>query len=611
MPRRTQIMQKVPWTGGINTSVDPGVLNSNDLVQADNVEFTVNGTRLKRQGRDYFDTAIPASASRSSSGTTRTVVFASSVGIVGPPVDDIIAVGESITISGAGSASYNGTFTVASVSTTTITFTGVGSLTEGSTADTGMTVTRNYDIIGLHDLWYYDTGNSVKAQEVVALTSQGLLFKYDANGKRTIIPMSGTGATAFASNPSRADLRTYNNKLIFCTDGAGNVPKYYDPNGTLEWKDVVGAPDGEFCMEHLGRLFMNDKADPDKLHFCETYDDTLWQGNGDSGALFLGAGDGDHVGISCIKPPFKGRLFVSKGQKEYQIVGETPEEFFVQEMTNGVGAVSHRSAVSVDYEDVYHISRRGIHSISTTDQFGDFAGSYLSREIQPTFNEWTPGKLNLSQGVYLSNKNSVAWIVAEKGQTKPNAVWLFNPTIQSNEGAPGVWYRWPGVNAQSIATYNSSGTQKVMFGNNAGRLLLSDNGDYTDLTNTAITWRVKTGIVYPDNNPQTLKAFKKFGLLYKPKGAFNFTAYFSVDNGDPQVLVFEQDAGGDLLGSEFVLGSSILGANAQLAPFMKDVSGHGRGCTIEIFQTGTEAQIELYGYIIEYEPMDVADAIDT
>jgi hypothetical protein len=527
-------------------------------------------------------------------------------------------VGEKLTISGAGNNNYNTTAAiVASVTTTTITndtitytFSGAGSLAEGSTAATSTSVTRNYDIIGVHDLWYFDSGNNVKTHALMALTSQGLLFKYDSSGRRVKVPMSGSGATALVSDPARADLRTYNNKLIFCTNGVGNTPKYYDPNSTLEWKDVVGAPDADFSMEHLGRLFMNDKLDPDKLHYCETFDDSKWQGLGDSGALYIGISDGDNVGINCIKPPLKGRLFVCKGRKEYQIVGDAPENFLPQEMTGSVGAASHRSAVSYDYEDVFHVSMKGVHSISATDQYGDFAGAYASRKIQRTFNEWPEEKLNLVQGTYLSQSNSIAWIIPERGATKPNAVWLYNPSLQSEQGV-GEWYRWPSTNFQSIGTYLQSSIERPVFGTNAGRIVMGSRGTYTDYTNTPIVFRIKSGAIYPDGNPQTMKAFKKFGLLYKPKGEFSFTAYFSVDNQPAQAVSFAQNVQGDILGTTFTTGVSILGADAKLAPFVKDVIGHGRGCTIEIFQSGIDGQIEIYGFIIEYEPMDVADAVDT
>lgn len=614
MPRRTQIFQQVPWSGGVNTSVDAGMVGPNDLVQADNVVFGVTGVRTSRQGFDYFDTAIPAVVSRSSTGTTRTITFASNI-TGGSPNDSIIVVGEKLTIAGTSNANYNTTAAiVASVSGATITYTfaGAGSLSESTTASTATTVTRNFSYIGTLDFWYYDTSNHTKVQEQIVVSSQGYIFKYDSSGRRTQITMSGAGATAFATTPTKVDMRAFNNKVIFTFDGYGNTPKYYDPTVANEWKDLTGSPpDASIMMEHLGRLFMNDKLYLDRLHYCETFDETKWQGVGDSGAIDIAQEDGDSNGITCIQPPFKGLLLVSKGSRQWKIAGDTPEDFWPVEMTSGLGAISHKGAVAFDTEDQFFVSRRGIHSVAATDKFGDLASAYASRKIQNTFNDWAVNSLSKTQGVYLSRINSIAWIVTEDGEDEPNAIWLYNPTIQTDNGEQGVWFRWPNMNARCIAKRIHSNTERVIIGDNQGRLLLGQNGGYTDKSSIAIPLRLKSGTIYADGRLDTIKAYKKLSMIYKPKGNYSFTVYFRVDDFPPQAVVYTQGTGGDILGDTFTLGSSLLGQNAQLAPFAKDVYGHGRGCSIEVLQSNVEAQVEIYGYIIEYESEMPADRVET
>lgn len=62
MARRTQIFQQIPWNGGLNSSVDSGIIPSTDLTIADNVLFSSSGSRLKREGFSYYDKVsdIPA-----------------------------------------------------------------------------------------------------------------------------------------------------------------------------------------------------------------------------------------------------------------------------------------------------------------------------------------------------------------------------------------------------------------------------------------------------------------------------------------------------------------------------------------------------------------------
>jgi hypothetical protein len=620
MPRRTQVFQLAPWTGGVNSSVDPGVLPANDLVQADNVLFSTHGTRLKREGFSYFDSSLPACTKRSSSGTTRTLVFASSIHSAAP-VDHKLVVGERIEVTLAGDTRYNcSRGTIASITTTTITndtitytFSGATSVTESIIADTTATVARDYSIIANRDVWYYNASNVAKEQIHVAVTSDGLLFKYDDAGRRTQITKDAS-ATAFAVTPlTSAQIDTFNNIVILTFAGVGNTPKKFDPlDVSCLWYDLANAPDASIMRQHLGRIWMNDKTDPDRLNFSETFEPEIWLGNGDSGALYVAATDGDTLGISTIMPPYKGVLIVSKGDSVYQIVGEAPEEFQILPMTGGFGSISHQAAVAVDMDDVYFLSRRGFHSVVATNAKGDFDAAFLSKKIQPTFNSWHKPAHATMQGVYLSEINSVAWCVSEQDAMAGTSLWLFNPTIQDpQDGTQGVWYRWPSLNPQSICVRLDNDQKRLVIGNDAGRLLMSSNGTYSDVGSTGIPFRIKSGTIYPDGNPQTVKAFKKLTLLFKPRSRFNFTAYFKVDGNPAQAVTFSQHVTGDLLGSTFILGSSSLGTDAILAPVTKDVYGHGRGFSVEIFQTSADAQVEIYGLMVEYEGADLADEVNS
>jgi hypothetical protein len=103
--------------------------------------------------------------------------------------------------------------------------------------------------------------------------------------------------------------------------------------------------------------------------------------------------------------------------------------------------------------------------------------------------------------------------------------------------------------------------------------------------------------------------FKRVTFYFRPVGDYSFTTYFKVDNQSPQALTFSQTADADTLGGEFILGTSMLGNSATLAPYTQQVEGVGRGCSLEVFQSGVEAQVEIYGYSIEYELADVADEV--
>jgi hypothetical protein len=78
---------------------------------------------------------LSATATRSSNGRVRTIVFSSDV-------SSLIAAGMRIEVTGASEEAYNGEFIVSEVSTTTIKYSASTSLSEASTADTGITTKK-------------------------------------------------------------------------------------------------------------------------------------------------------------------------------------------------------------------------------------------------------------------------------------------------------------------------------------------------------------------------------------------------------------------------------------------------------------------------------------
>ncbi len=581
------------------------MIPSQDLVIADNMIFATSGSRLKREGLSYLDalSAIPNVITRSSSGTTRTLVFDASVSTSGPDNHKLV-VGEAFTSTG-GPASYNGNYVVASITTTTITndtitYTAVGSLNESDTADTAITLTRNYSIIAIHDYWRSDSSN-VKVQSLVIATSQPKFFKFDADGRRTEIV---NGGTALAVDPEAINTEVINDNLVLATDNPNDVPKKYNPDDSSDVEDLGGTPPPfSLCRVHLARLWTNDLEVRERLHYSATGNPEAWEGQEDSGYLEINPGDGDSEGITIIHPPFKGVLFVTKGRKTYRIEGNSPENFRPVEVSLGIGGIGQRTAVPVDLDEIVYASQKGIHALSATDTYGDFEGAFLSKKIQKTFNEFNKGRLRYIQGAYLPDLNSVAFAVSEGSDSTNNDIYFYNFLTKE-------WYRWPNISCQALGTkLNSDGETKLLMGTSNGRVLEAQNNTYSDFGTLGIAYRVKTGTIYVDGNPHSVKGFKRLTFLYKPIGDYEFTCTVRIDNYDPQAYSFAQESSSDLLGSTFVVGSSELGVSGILSPYSVQIEGFGRGLTLEITQSGAAEQVEIYGVIIEYEPADLAQEV--
>jgi len=276
----------IPWKGGLNLSIDSTVLNTQQVVKADNIIQDIDEIKKKREGIKFFDDA-------SSSGES---------------------------------------------------------------------------IIGLVDYWRTDSAGA-KDQILVGVSSNGNMYRYDDTGARTTLTVDDTAIT----NPTRVSFQVMNDILIIGFDGSTNVPKKYNPDDSANVKDLGGSPPNFlFVSEHLGRLWTNDKNNPERFHYSSTGTIEEWNGTTDSGALDIFPGDGDPEGITGIFPSFKGSIFVAKLTKLYEISGLTPESFAINPISMGVGVSSHASIITVDQDDIFFASQRGFHSLAATAAFGNF-----------------------------------------------------------------------------------------------------------------------------------------------------------------------------------------------------------------------------------------------
>lgn len=429
--------------------------------------------------------------------------------------------------------------------------------------------------------------------------------------------------TAYGATMPTAEIDTvrstvFNERLILFFSGAGNYPVIYNPEDSTKYQLLVPnlggtgglqMPDASFGFVHLSRIWTNDKANIDYLHYCETFDETQWLGFGDSGAIPINPGDGDPEGILNAYV-YKGFVVVAKKDSRHRVLGDSPENFQRETISNGMGNEGPFS-IAVDEVDVFFASKRGFHSQQITDQYGDTNAAYLSADIKPSFVSFEAEKLNLIQGAYIPELNSVAMSITERGGQNPEDIWLYNIEAEvPGKQKPGAWYRWPNQSCTALSRRFISGKHKLIFGTTEGRVVQAQKeNDFTDFGTTGIQFQIKSGTIYPGGDPQTWKAFKRITMIYRPKGNFSFAVLAKIDNQQSQGFAFNEISGLDLLGETFVLGTSILGSSNTLAPFTFTMEGYGRGVTLTITQPTADEQIEIWGFVIEWEPADLQQEV--
>lgn len=457
-------------------------------------------------------------------------------------------------------------------------------------------VTGSTVVVATHDFWF---GTTVRSQMKVAVHSDGKVYSYTNNGVRTQLTDTGT---AWTGTLTSASLLTFGNKVFIAVSGAANVMKYWDGAGNLV--DVPGTPPkASILREHLGRIWCNDKSNPDMVYYSPTGDYTQWMGLGDSGGFPIGEGDGDPIGINGISPTFKATLFVGKLTKLYKVSGYAPEEFFVEKISDGIGFVSHNAIAPIDQDDLYFVSEKGVHSMNAVQAYGDFASTYVSVDIQKTFNDsFNKGRLQNVWASYNPQINEVAFTFSSAGVSHSDQFWLYHIPKKN-------WHRWPGLSCESLVLANDSDKKRWYIGTNVGRVSKTFNGSNYDVDNTganqSVPYHLTTGNIYVDGDAYSLKAFKSFTLFYKPSGSHTITANFTVDNyavSSENSLSFAEVNSTALVGSTFITGSSVVGSEVVLAPYTRHIDGIGRGCKIDLTQSSSNGSVEIQGFAIEWEP---------
>jgi hypothetical protein len=446
---------------------------------------------------------------------------------------------------------------------------------------------------GLIDYWANVA--SVKTQRIVGVTSEPAIYSYTSAGTRTALTKHST-ATALVAGFSYVSMEVINEDLIIAFDNATSPKKWDNQSGT-EWKDLAGSPPNfAFSRGHKNRLFAAGvKANPDRLYYSSVDNHEEWNGAGTSGAIDIKPGDGDPEGITAIFPTIKGALFVAKRDRLYRVDTTSADDadWSVTEVSAGIGCAGHNLVAAVGQDDVVYVSDKGVHALSTTAAYGDFVASFLSKNTQKEMNDWNKARFKAMQLCYVPEISSVVIAVSPEGFGENAELHLYNVDDKG-------WYRFPDIYAGSICRAKLDSRDVLLMGNNAGRLSQLTNNTINDY-GAAIPWRVKTGVIYPDGSPKTVKGFKKLSLFYKPKLDSTITAKFKIDNYAEQSLSFDIEGEYDLLGSTFVLGSSVLGLQQALPAVTLPVDGYGRGFSLELSQSAVDQDVEIYGFAVEYE----------
>lgn len=398
-------------------------------------------------------------------------------------------------------------------------------------------------VMGIFDYWRQGTAGSPTQKRVIYAGES--IYKDDADGTWDSLKGSLTAnAMPWASY--------MNDEIILSSTSDADVPQVYDQTSI---GDLGGTPpDFTVSMEHKDRLFaFGAKAAPSRLYYTVLGDHEDWTGSG-SGSIDIFSDDGAR--ITAIKS-HNDELVIWKGPEHgavYRLIGSSPtgaEAFQLIPMVKGVGAVNQQSLIVLG-ADLAWWSHEGIHTLSATAQFGNYANAFISAPFATYYQD----RLNHSRLPFVWGQNFIThglalWTVSTAGVTTNDLILGLDYRFR-----PARAFLWPAYDVASIGMVRDSTNGTIPWvGTYTGFVLRTDQVA-RNIAGVGYASRAE-GPYLPFGDIFETKAALAGVVDFVPKGGTTFSMGWSRDHHTTQFETVSQ-SGGAVLDS-FTLDTDTLG----------------------------------------------------
>lgn len=453
----------------------------------------------------------------------------------------------------------------------------------GGTTAHNSTVGASTSIYGLYDYWKQGTSGSAVQRRVI---HAGTAIYQDAGG--TTFNSLFTGLT----NAAVPCYTTFNDLLIISSDAAADTPKSWDQTTA---QDLAGTPPRfSFSCEHAGRLWAaGDFTQPSRLYYSVAGNPEDWIGIG-SGSLDIALSDGDMI-TGLIS--HQNYLFVFKGPNKlsiHVIAGRTPNDFSRQLFVRGVSA-AWQNGIFRFGDDVGFISPRGsIHSLSATQKYGDFVGSYLSYPI----GDVCRNRLNHSRYRYWQTAddsvNGRVWIATTpSGGTTNTRILLMDYRFMAQGEQYPRWSYLDTFTAESLGyVVDTSNRPRMWFGSNDGIVYKADQTNRTHKS-AAINYTVETPFcTYGSEITDKVISVASLGIV--PLNNNNITFGWTRDYASEQTQMVTQGNAGGVFDSG-LFDTAVFGGSSFNPRFMElETGGSFKSIKYRVSDTANNSDIELH-----------------
>jgi hypothetical protein len=300
-----------------------------------------------------------------------------------------------------------------------------------------------------------------------------------ANDKREWTTISD--AFDETASPSMSTIRG----LLIVAIGSSKQSRLYAWDGKKASIEVIpSSPQASVVATHGSRLWVVSREYPSRIWYSAPLDPYNWNTSDVGGAGWIEVDPGDGNEISALVPGFLGDLVVFKdgpnGGSTYVIQGYTSSTFTLKPLTRSVGAVSRTACSQIGDTDIIFASRRGIHTLSRTEKYGDLESGFVDNEVS---GRWRSLSNNQKRNAVCVDDypNDMWWLFVDMdGDGVNDHGWLFNYRRNTSRGFPSV--------------------SDVTYGSHAAVVFNEDGSGKDEL----ITGGIDDGSVYSEHNPEAI-----------------------------------------------------------------------------------------------------------
>ncbi len=297
---------------------------------------------------------------------------------------------------------------------------------------------------------------------------------------------------------------------------------------------------GRLGTEHLARLVLTTEDDPLRIFISGPSDLGDWN-IGDPAHPALSAESVNLIipdprgqRITAMQGDYFGQLIIWTESSMWSLTGTGEADFVLRNLSTNIGCVGPRAFDRVA-NDIVFMSNHGMHSIATTQQYGDLQSSFLSAMIS---NLWNPNnQFNLPQIVskyhsalvHIPHRNRTYLSVSLEGDTGIQSIFEFNH-------GTGQWTGPWKLDSEGIdfVLLGQPGLPMMIIGDQQGRVATVDDDAKRDWGTDAIPFRLRSPRLDGRSlDPSLVRRTKRWGhlrLFVLPRGKWDISIEWEVDD---------------------------------------------------------------------------------